>query len=127
MVDQTEPVEDDSGVDSEDTISEADLNKAVQGSDIAEEEMTLSESEVSATAPTNPSLLLEEAKAKAAPLSPFAAESISAQFPRPNKSAGTAPSKNSAMKLVSVDNNYNKENNMEMMVNVSDRQWRDQS
>lgn len=119
MVDQTEPVEDDSGVDSEDTISEADSNKAVQGSDIAEEEMTLSESEVSVTAPTSPSLLLEEAKAKAAPLSPFAAESISAQFPRPNKSAGTTPSKNSAMKLVSVDNN-NKENNMEMMVNVSD-------
>ncbi|CAN6839804.1 unnamed protein product [Brassica oleracea] len=119
MVDQTESEEDDSGVDSDDTISEADSNRAVQGSDIAEEEMILSESEGSVTAPTSPSLLLEEAEVKTAPLSPFAAESISAQFPRPNKSAATTPSKNSAVKLVSVDNN-NKENNMEMMVSVSD-------
>ena len=119
MVDQTESEEDDSGVDSDDTISEADSNQAVQGSDIAEEEMILSESEGSVTAPTSPSLLVEEAKVKTAPLSPFAAESISAQFPRPNKLAATIPSKNSAMKLVSVDNN-NKENNMEMMVNVND-------
>ncbi|WZY75025.1 uncharacterized protein LOC103851082 isoform X2 [Brassica rapa] len=119
MVDQTESEEDDSGVDSDDTISEADSNQAVQGSDIAEEEMILSESEGSVTAPTSPSLLVEEAKVKTAPLSPFAAESISAQFPRPNKLAATIPSKNSAMKLVSVDNN-NKENNMEMMVSVSD-------
>ncbi|KAL0681175.1 hypothetical protein Bca4012_048022 [Brassica carinata] len=119
MVDQTESEEDDSGVDSDDTISEADSNRAVQGSDIAEEEMILSESEGSVTAPTSPSLLLEEAEVKTAPLSPFAAESISAQFPRPNNSAATTPSKNSAVKLVSVDNN-NKENNMEMMVSVSD-------
>ncbi|KAF3536224.1 hypothetical protein F2Q69_00018927 [Brassica cretica] len=119
MVDQTESEEDDSGVDSDDTISEADSNRAVQGSDIAEEEMILSESEGSVTAPTSPSLLLEEAEVKTAPLSPFAAESISAQFPRPNKSAATTPPKNSALKLVSVDNN-NKENNMEMMVSVSD-------
>ncbi|KAH0937035.1 hypothetical protein HID58_004496 [Brassica napus] len=118
-VDQTELEENDSSVDSDDTISEADSNQAVQGSDIAEEEMILSESEGSVTAPTSPLLLLEEAEVKTAPLSPFAAESISAQFPRPNKSAATTPSKNSAMKLVSVDNN-NKENNMEMMVNVND-------
>ncbi|KAJ0232652.1 Uncharacterized protein HA466_0288910 [Hirschfeldia incana] len=119
MVDQTDSEEDDSGVDSDGTISEADSNQAVQGSDIAEEEMILSEPEGSVTAPTSPSPLLEEAKVKAAPVSPFSAESISAQFPRPNKSAATTPSKNSAMKLFSVDNN-NKENNMEMMVNVSD-------
>ncbi|KAH0895878.1 hypothetical protein HID58_045446 [Brassica napus] len=119
MVDQTESEEDDSGVDSDDTISEADSNQAVQGSDIAEEEMILSESEGSITAPSSPLLLLEESEVKTAPLSPFAAESISAQFPRPNMSAATTPSKNSAMKLVSVDNN-NKENNMEMMVSVSD-------
>ncbi|CAG7891781.1 unnamed protein product [Brassica rapa] len=119
MVDQTESEEDDSGVDSDDTISEADSNQAVQGSDIAEEEMILSESEGSVTAPSSPLLLLEEAEVKTAPLSPFAAESISAQFPRPNKSAATTPSKNSAVKLVSADNN-NKENNMEMMVSVSD-------
>ena len=36
-VDQTELEEDDSSVDSDDTISEADSNQAVQGSDIAEE------------------------------------------------------------------------------------------
>ncbi|XP_018467650.1 uncharacterized protein LOC108839380 [Raphanus sativus] len=114
----TEPEDDGSGVDSDGTVSEADSNQAVQGSDIAEEEMILSELEGSVTAPTSPSHLLEEAKVKAAPVSPFAPESISAQFPRPNKSA-TTTSKNSAMKLVSVDNN-NKENNMEMMVNVSD-------
>ncbi|CAN6993077.1 unnamed protein product [Brassica oleracea var. botrytis] len=118
-VDQTELEEDDSSVDSDDTISEADSNQAVQGSDIAEEEMILSESEGSVTAPSSPLLLLEEAEVKTAPLSPFAAESISAQFPRPNKSTATTPPKNSAMKLVSVDNN-NKENNMEMMVSVSD-------
>ncbi|CAF1887249.1 hypothetical protein YC2023_014226 [Brassica napus] len=117
-VDQTELEEDDSSVDSDDTISEADSNQAVQGSDIAEEEMILSESEGSVTAPSSPLLLLEEAEVKTAPLSPFAAESISAQFPRPNKSTATTPPKNSAMKLVSVDNN-NKEN-MEMMVSVSD-------
>ncbi|KAF8097895.1 hypothetical protein N665_0279s0025 [Sinapis alba] len=112
MVDQTEPEEDDSG---DGTISEADSNEAVQGSDIAEEEMMiLSESEGSVTAPTSPSLLVEEAKVKTAP---FAAESISSQFPRPNNSAAaTTPSKNSAMKLVSVDNNNNKENNMGVMV-----------
>ncbi|KAL0677372.1 hypothetical protein Bca4012_005353 [Brassica carinata] len=104
-VDQTELEEDDSSVDSDDTISEADSNQAVQGSDIAEEEMILSESEGSVTAPSSPLLLLEQAEVKTAPLSPFAAESISP--------------KNSAMKLVSVDNN-NKENNMEMMVSVSD-------
>ncbi|CAH8320174.1 unnamed protein product [Eruca vesicaria subsp. sativa] len=118
MVYQTEPEEDDSGADSDGTISEADSNQAVHGSDIAEEEMILSESEGSVTAPTPPSLLLEEAEVKTAPLSPFAAESISSQYPRPNKSAATTPSKNSAMKLVSVDNNNNKENNMEMMVTV---------
>ncbi|CAA7051535.1 unnamed protein product [Microthlaspi erraticum] len=108
---ETEPEE----VDSDGTISEADSNQAVQGSDIADEEMILSDSEGSAAAPNSPPLLLEEATVNTAPSSPIAAESISVQFPRPSKPTTTAtPAKNSAMKLVNVDNN-NKENDMEMM------------
>ncbi|KAL0887735.1 hypothetical protein Bca101_011718 [Brassica carinata] len=105
-----------SGVDSDVTISEADSNQAIHGSesDIAEEEMFLSKSEGSVTAPASPPLPLEEATVNSAPPSPVVAESISAQFPRPNKSA----SKNSAMKVDNVGTT-NKENNMEMiMMNV---------
>ncbi|KAG2300329.1 hypothetical protein Bca52824_036801 [Brassica carinata] len=105
-----------SGVDSDVTISEADSNQAIHGSesDIAEEEMFLCKSEGSVTAPASPPLPLEEATVNSAPPSPVVAESISAQFPRPNKSA----SKNSAMKVDNVGTT-NKENNMEMiMMNV---------
>ncbi|XP_010492652.1 PREDICTED: aspartic and glutamic acid-rich protein-like isoform X2 [Camelina sativa] len=109
---ETEP-EDDSDVDSESTISEADSNQAVLGSDIADEEMTLSESEGSAASAPNSPPLLEKAEVKTTPLSPFAAGSISVQFPRPCKS--TTPSKNSALKPVNVEN---KENIMELMMNV---------
>ncbi|KAJ4908260.1 Uncharacterized protein Rs2_11918 [Raphanus sativus] len=120
MVDQTdggsetEQEGDDSGADSDGTISEADSYQAIQGSDIADgKKMILPESEGSVTAPTS-SLVLEDALVETtAPLSPFVAGSVSAQFPRPNKSA----SKNSAMKLVNVDNT-SKENSMEMMMNV---------
>ncbi|XP_010420419.1 PREDICTED: uncharacterized protein LOC104706003 isoform X2 [Camelina sativa] len=105
--------EDDSGVDSDSTISEADSNQAVLGSDIADEEMTLSESEGSAASAPNSPPLLEKAEVKTTPLSPFAAGSISVQFPRPSKS--TTPSKNSALKPVNVEN---KENSMELMMNV---------
>ncbi|KAG2333769.1 hypothetical protein Bca4012_016616 [Brassica carinata] len=106
---------DDSGVDSDGTITEADSYQAIQGTDIADgKKMIMPESEDSVTAPTSP-LVLEEALVETtAPLSPFVAESVSAQFPRPNKSA----SKNSAIKLVSVDNK-SKENSMEMMMNVA--------
>ncbi|KAG7555560.1 hypothetical protein ISN44_As11g016810 [Arabidopsis suecica] len=112
---ETEPEEDHSGVDSDGTISEADSNQAVLGSDTADEEMTLSESEGSAaTAPNSPPFLEEAKVIKTTPVSPFAAEPISFQFPRPSKS--TTPLKNSALKLV----NENKENNMElMMMNVN--------
>ncbi|KAJ4882637.1 Uncharacterized protein Rs2_32730 [Raphanus sativus] len=95
---------DHSGVDLDVTISEAGSNQAINGSDIAEES--------SVTAPTSPPLPLEEAIVNRAPLSPFVAESISAQFPRPNKSASK---KNSAMK-VDNEGTTNKENNMEMMI-----------
>lgn len=81
------------GVESDGTISEADSNQAVLGSDIADEEMILSESET---------------KVKT---TPFEAESISVQFPRPSKSTTTP------LKVINVDNE-NKENNMEMMMNV---------
>ncbi|KAL0843217.1 hypothetical protein Bca101_016462 [Brassica carinata] len=106
---------DNSGVDSDGTISEADSYQTIQGIDIADgKKMTMPESEDSVTAPTS-LLVLEEALVETtAPLSPFVAESVSDQFPRPNKSA----SKNSAMKLVSVDNK-SKENTMEMMMNVA--------
>ncbi|KAG7550941.1 hypothetical protein ISN45_Aa06g016740 [Arabidopsis thaliana x Arabidopsis arenosa] len=114
---ETEPEEDHSGVDSDGTISEADSNQAVLGSDTADEDMTLSESEGSAataTAPNSPPLLEEAKVIKTTPVSPFAAEPISVQFPRPSKP--TTPLKNSALKLV----NENKENNMEvMMMNVN--------
>ncbi|KFK25934.1 hypothetical protein AALP_AA8G182100 [Arabis alpina] len=111
---ETKPEEDNSGVDSESTISDADSNKAVMGSDIADEDMILSEAEGSAAAPASPPLLLDEAKVKTTPSSsPFAAESISVQFPRPSKST---PLKNSALKLMINDENENKENNMEMMM-----------
>lgn len=117
MVDQTdsdsetEPEENHSGVDSDGTISEADSNQAVVGSDIADEEMTLSGSEGSAaTAPNSPPRLEEAKVIKTTLVSPFAVESISTQFPRPSKS--TTPLKNSPLKLV----NENKENNMEMMM-----------
>ncbi|KAJ4871447.1 Uncharacterized protein Rs2_46918 [Raphanus sativus] len=110
---ETESEGDDSGVDSDGTISEADSYQAIQGSDIADEKkIMIPESEGSVTVPTS-ALVLEEALVETTPLSPFVAESISAQFPRPNKSA----SKNSAMKLVNVDNK-SKENSMEMMMNV---------
>ncbi|KAG2334036.1 hypothetical protein Bca4012_000808 [Brassica carinata] len=103
--------DDDSGAASDGTISEADSYQAIQGTDIADGKVILPESEGSITAPTSP-LVLEEAPVETAPLSPFVAEeSVSAQFPRPNKSA----SKNSAMKLVDVDNT-SKENSMEMMM-----------
>ncbi|XP_010453895.1 PREDICTED: uncharacterized protein LOC104735747 isoform X2 [Camelina sativa] len=110
-------VEDDSGVDSDSTISEADSNQAVLGSDIADEEITLSESEGSAASAPNTPPLLEKAEVKTTPLSPFAARSISAQFPRPSKS--TTPSKNSALKPVNVEN---KENSMELMMNVDNNE-----
>lgn len=115
---ETEPEEDHSGVDSDGTISEADSNQAVLGSETADEEMTLSESEGStATAPNSPPLLEEAKVIKTTPVSPFAAEPISFQFPRPSKS--TTPLKNSALKLV----NENKENNMElMMMNVNNNE-----
>ncbi|EOA20368.1 hypothetical protein CARUB_v10000682mg [Capsella rubella] len=105
--------EDNCGVDSDGTISEADSNQAVLGSDIADEEMTLSESEGSVASAPNSPPLLEKAEVKTTPLSPFAEESISVQFPRPSKS--TTPSKNSALKLVDGEN---KENNMEIMMRV---------
>ncbi|CAN6811478.1 hypothetical protein HID58_050807 [Brassica napus] len=103
--------DDDSGAASDGTISEADSYQAIQGTDIADGKVILPESEGSISAPTSP-LVLEEAPVETAPVSPFVAEeSVSAQFPRPNKSA----SKNSAMKLVDVDNT-SKENSMEMMM-----------
>lgn len=108
---ETEAEEDDSGVDSDGTFSEADSNQAVMGSDIADEEITVSESEASAAAPASPLLLLEEAEVKTTPFYPLTAEPISVEFPRPSKPT-TTPSKNSALKLV----NENKENNMEMMM-----------
>ncbi|CAN7005649.1 unnamed protein product [Brassica rapa subsp. trilocularis] len=114
MVEQTggdSDTESDSGAASDGTISEADSYQAIQGTDIADRKVILPESEGSITAPTSP-LVLEEAPVETAPVSPFVAEeSVSAQFPRPNKSA----SKNSAMKLVDVDNT-SKENSMEMMM-----------
>ncbi|ESQ41699.1 hypothetical protein EUTSA_v10013127mg [Eutrema salsugineum] len=116
---ETEPEEDNSDIDSDGNISDADSTQAVLGSDTAVEEMNFSESEGSAAAPISPHLLLEEATVKTAPLSPHAAEPISVQFPRPNKSTTTTPPKKSAMKLVNVDNK-NKENNMEKMMNVND-------
>ncbi|CAH2072549.1 unnamed protein product [Thlaspi arvense] len=111
---ETEQEEDDSGVDSDGTISEADSNKAVLGSETADEEMILSEEEDTVAAPTSPAPLLEEAKVNT---TPFAADSISVQFPRPSKPTAT-PSKNSGVKLVNVENK-NKENNMEMMMNAN--------
>ncbi|VVB14875.1 unnamed protein product [Arabis nemorensis] len=115
MVDQTSE-EDNSGVDSDSTVSEADSNQAVMGSDIADEEMILSESEGSDAAPraSSPPLLLEESKVKTSPFA--AAESISVQFPRPSKSTTSTPLKNSALKLMVNVDNENKENNMEMMM-----------
>ncbi|KAG5403316.1 hypothetical protein IGI04_009435 [Brassica rapa subsp. trilocularis] len=108
---ESEGDDDDSGAASDGTISEADSYQAIQGTDIADGKVILPESEGSITAPTSP-LVLEEAPVETAPVSPFVAEeSVSAQFPRPNKSA----SKNSAMKLVDVDNT-SKENSMEMMM-----------
>ncbi|CAN8256036.1 unnamed protein product [Cochlearia groenlandica] len=113
MVDQTDhdsetkPGEDDSGVETEeDTISEADSNQAVLGSDIADEDIILPETEVSATSPPP---RLEEAKVKAATPPP----------PRPS-----SPSKNSPMNLISEEeDSYNKENNNdnEMMVKVESK------
>ncbi|KAL1195438.1 hypothetical protein V5N11_030712 [Cardamine amara subsp. amara] len=114
---ETEAEEDDSGVDSDGTFSEADSNQAVMGSDIADEEINLSESEASSAAPASPPLLLAEAEVKTTPLSPLTAEPISVQFPRPSKPT-TTPSKNSALKLV----NENKENNVEMMMNVKNNE-----
>jgi len=114
---ETEPEENHSGVDSDGTISEADSNQAVVGSDIADEEMTLSGSEGSAaTAPNSPPRLEEAKVIKTTLVSPFAAEPISVQFPRPSKP--TTPLKNSPLKLV----NENKENNMEMMMNVNNNE-----
>ena len=99
--------DDDSGAASDGTISEADSYQAIQGTDIADGKVILPESEGSISAPTSP-LVLEEAPVETAPVSPFVAEeSVSAQFPRPNKSA----SKNSAMKVDNVGTT-NKENNM---------------
>ncbi|CAH8381394.1 unnamed protein product [Eruca vesicaria subsp. sativa] len=101
---ESEQEGDDSGADSDGTISEADSYQAIQGTDIADGNMILPESEGFVTAPAS-TLVLEEALVEA-PLSPFVAESVSAQFPRPN---------NSAMKLVNVEDTT-KENNMEMMM-----------
>ncbi|KAF8047406.1 hypothetical protein N665_3055s0005 [Sinapis alba] len=111
----TESEGDDSGDDSDGTISEADSYQAIQGTDIADvKKMIMPESEGSVTAPTSPLVLQEALVETTAPLSPLVAESVSAQFPRPNKSA----SKNSAMKLVNVDDT-SKENSMDMMMNVA--------
>ncbi|KAJ0261089.1 Uncharacterized protein HA466_0042740 [Hirschfeldia incana] len=109
---ETEQEEDDSGDESDGTISEADSYQAIQGSDIADgKKMIMPESEGSVTAPTSTHVLEEALVETTAPLSPYVAESVSAQFPRPNKSA----SKVSAMKLVNVDDT-SKENSVEMMM-----------